>query len=325
MGDSQKLSLAFLGCGNATRMHSKTIRKIDGHVARYYASRDADKAVSACRMFGGAGSFESYAAAINDPKIDVVMINTPPADHLQLAVSALQAGKHVIVEKPPFLSVDDLDIVAAAARDADRQLLVAENYYYKPVLKLVRRLLSEDIIGEVVCVTVNALKKQTTSGWRDDSALSGGGALFEGGIHWMNFLANLGMTVSGVHGYFPNHADPQTERSSVVVFEYEEGAVGTLHYSWDVPSLINGVRISRVFGRKGSILFESNGIFATVSGTKRRAYLPGFRDIQGYRGMFRDFFRALRTGANPDFTLDMARLDLRNIASAYSGTALPKG
>ncbi len=330
------LRLVFLGCGHATRMHSRTLRNVPG-VARFYASRSADRAASYARTYGGRGSFGSYEAALADDRVNVALVATPPSSHLELALAALCAGKHVILEKPPLLASRDFDVLAQRARTASRRVFVAENYFYKPLLHRLRQLLAAGEIGEPRFVQLNALKTQHTNDWRDDAALSGGGALYEGGIHWIDFLANLGLQIGSVRGFIPR--DPRApaalsgasstpsaalpaprteqERSILVVAQFRQGAVGTLYYGWDIPTPWRGLRLSRIFGSGGSITFESNGLFIWLYGRRKRLIVPGMRDIAGYRAMFRDFFDALRTGREPAFTLAHARADLELVERVY--------
>jgi UDP-N-acetylglucosamine 3-dehydrogenase len=310
-----RLRCALLGCGFATRLHSRTLKRFRD-VERSYASRDRARAEEYSKRYGGVEAFGSYVEAIEDPRTDVVVIATPPTSHLELARRALEAGKHVIVEKPPFLRATDFDEVAARAREADRRVFVAENYFYKPLLRELRRHITDGAIGEVRIVSVNALKLQRTGDWRDRSDLSGGGALFEGGIHWVNFMANLGLEVVDAHGYRPGVPDG-LEKTMVAVFEYAGGAVGTLFYSWEIGSPMRGLRLSAVYGTAGAITFESNGLFLAVRGTKKRITSPGPRDLLGYAAMFDDFFRAIRTGAPARFELDAARRDLELVERIY--------
>lgn len=309
------VSLAFLGCGFATHLHSKTLRRFK-HVQRYYASRDAEKARRAAEKYRGAGSFLSYEAAIEAPEIDVVLVATPPSRHLDLTLRALQAGKHVIVEKPPFLSVADFDRVRRESERVGRQVFVAENYFYKPLAVKLRELLLTNMIGKVRFVHVNALKRQRVNDWRADPELAGGGALMEGGIHWVNFVANLGLTVERVSGFFPDQQAGR-ERSALLAFRFREGAAGALYYSWETPSLFRGLRLSKIYGTHGSITFESNGLFVAVRGRQVWLLFPGLRDIAGYRAMFADFFASLQEERPARFTLDLARQDLALIEQAY--------
>lgn len=310
------LNLAFLGCGSATRRHSKTLRRLDGDVRRFYASRDLAKAREFNRRFRGGGTFGSYEEALRDERTDVVLVATPPISHLDLTLQALDAGKHVIVEKPPFLRAADFDAVQRAQERTGRRVMVAENYFYKPIAERIRQIIASGAIGQVRIVSVNALKEQKLEGWRDREELAGGGALFEGGIHWVNFMANLGLPVLAAHGYRPGGGSGP-ERSMVAVFEYAQGAVGTLYYSWEVKSPLKGLRLSRIFGSHGSITFESNGLFLLLYGERRRMYFPRPRDLLGFQAMFRDFFHALRSGGEPRFDLPRARRDLELIEEIY--------
>ncbi|MBD0321678.1 MAG: Gfo/Idh/MocA family oxidoreductase, partial [Gemmatimonadetes bacterium] len=132
--------IAFLGCGFATRIHTKRLRGMEG-VSLFYASRSQAKAEEFSRRAGGAGAFGSYEAAIADPRVEVVVVATPPTTHLELTLAALAAGKHVVVEKPPFLHAADFDAVRTARDAAGRRVMVAENYFYKPMAEALRRVI----------------------------------------------------------------------------------------------------------------------------------------------------------------------------------------
>ena len=304
-----RLGLAFLGCGWATRLHSRTLRGFRDGVRPFYASRDAAKAAEYAKRFHGAGSFASYEAALASPDVNAVLIATPPSSHLDLTLRAIAAGKDVIVEKPPFMTVADFDRVAAETRTTGRLVMIAENYFYKPMAETLRAIIASGDLGDVRFINVNALKRQKTGDWRDDPAMSGGGAMFEAGVHWINFMVNLGLPVETVHA-FRAGAPTGPDRSSLVVVKYANGAVGSLAQSWEIPSALKGVRLSRIFGTVGSVTFESNGVFAFQRSRRTRLLFPGFRDMLGYGAMFRDFFSSIRTRAQPRFSFSLARRDL---------------
>lgn len=308
--------IAFLGCGNVARAHAKRLRR-HRSVSVGFASRDAERARDFARELRGT-AYASYDDAIAAADVDAVAVVTPPSLHLPLALAALAAGKHVILEKPPLPRAADFDAVAAAAARAGRQVLVAENYYYKPVLERLRRLLAEQVVGDLLFVHANAIKRQPVRDWRADPALALGGALYEGGIHWIDFMATLGPAVRAVRGFRPPPPPGALERSMLVAFDYADGAVGTLAYSWEVPSTAKGLRLSKIYGRAGTITFESNGLWVLCHGTKTRFYVPGLRDLSGYRAMWADFVRALETGAPPRMTLAQARRDLELVEQAYA-------
>ena len=314
------ITLAFLGCGAVARAHAKRLGRHRRDVQVAFASRDRARAAAFGRDLGGP-TYASYDEAIDSPAVDAVAITTPPSLHKELALRALAAGKHVVIEKPPVATAAELDEIAEAATRAGKRAFVAENYFYKPSLRRVRSLIEAGAIGDVLFVHTNAIKRQETSGWRDDRALALGGALFEGGIHWVDFMANLGLTVRGVRGYRAgNAAGP--DRSMMVAFEYAEGAAGMLSYSWEVPSTARGLRLSKIYGRAGTITFESNGLWTFCHGRKLRFYV-GLRDLAGYRAMWADFVAAWKEDRDAAMTLAHARRDLALLEQAYSTAKEP--
>ena len=286
----------------------------------YYASREEKKAKAFSTEYKGSGYFGSYASAITSPDIDVVFISTPPDSHLQLTVEAMNAGKHVIIEKPPFPGSSDFDIIEKLRQKQGTQLLVAENYFYKPLLQKLRHVISENMIGDIKFLFINATKTQKRNDWRGDEKIACKGALFEGGIHWINFISNLGLTLRSVTGFMPGRADKKQtmELSMEVIAEYEEGAVGTLFYSWEINTLLKGLRLSRIYGNQGSITFESNGLFIFIrSKNKWKFIFPGLTNIGGAKLMFKDFFSALRNGEEAQFSFAQAKRDVMLIEQAY--------
>lgn len=314
------LRIALLGCGEAARLHSAALRGLKG-VECLYASRDERRAREFAARLGGSGFFPSYEAALESPEVDAAVILTPPPQHLEWTLAALRAGKHVVVEKPPFLRSSDFDAVEEAERKSGRRALVAENYHYKPLVRTLRRLISGDVIGQVRFLVVNAMKEQSAAGWREREADTGGGAFYEGGIHWVNLMTSLGLTVRGARGLHPAPA-ASPERSLLAIFDYAEGAVGALLHSWEAPSPLRGLRLSRIYGRQGAIAFESNGLFVAVWGRRPRLVLPGLlRDLTGRAAMWRDFVECLRTGREPSLSLAHVRRDLELVEAVYASLA----
>jgi predicted dehydrogenase len=311
---ARALHVAILGCGVAAELNGPVLAGLG--VGCSYASRDPARARRFAERLRGCGAFSSYESALSAPDVDAVLVATPPALHAELALAALLAGKHVIVEKPPFMRSADFTAVEAAARSARRRVLVAENYHYKPLAVTLRRLLAEGAVGELLFLHVNALKRQAVSGWRGDSAAAGGGALFEGGIHWVSFLSHLGPVVRDVRGFVSgSRAD---ERGVAAVFQYEGGAVGTLLHSWNVPSALGGLRNSRIYGREGVIAFESNGLAVWMWGRRKGVLFPGVRDLVGRRAMWRDYLRVVRGEGEPAYDLAHARRDLELVERIYA-------
>jgi predicted dehydrogenase len=322
------IHLGFLGCGFITRVHSRHLRKMPSEFACSYASRDPARADEYRRRFQGARHYRDYEEALRDPGLDAVVVAVPPRYHLELTLKALQMGKHVLVEKPAFARLDDYPIAIEARDRAGRVVLVGENDHYKPLCVELRRLLASGVIGELVFghfVTVMK-KPKSADDWRNLEEMAGGDAFFEEGIHWLHIAGSLGPRIRTIHGYRPAPSGEgplqgdQRRKSMLAAFQYDNGAVGALYYSREIPSLLRGFRLSKLFGREGIITFESNGAFILVRGRglPRFTLLPGVRDIRGYRAMYRDFVGAIRNGHTPEMSLERAMDDHRLMDLVYA-------
>jgi predicted dehydrogenase len=318
------LRLAFLGCGFITRVHSRHLRALRADLIPLYASRERAKADAYCREFNGGGSFGDYAAAIEDPAVDAVVIAVPPRFHLELALQALDAGKHVLVEKPAFLTIEDYERVRAERDRVDRVVLVGENDHYKPLAVRLRQLVADGVIGDMVFAHFVTLahRLKHEGDWRNDETMAGGDAFFEEGIHWLHLASSLGPRIVEIRGYRPSisrRGPDRRAKSMMVAFRYDNDAVGSLYYSREIPSLLRGLRISKLLGRRGIITFESNGLFILVRGNGLpRLVIPGLTDIRGYRAMYADFVSAIRAGRAPEMSLERAMEDHRLMDQAYA-------
>jgi predicted dehydrogenase len=318
------LRIAFLGCGFITRVHSRNLRRFRGEIVCGYASRDKTKAAEFCSQYRGTASYGDYAEAIADPGIDAVVIAVPPRFHLELTLQALAAGKHVLVEKPAFPTMGDYEMVREARDRAGRVVLVGENDHYKPLAVVLRRLLAEGVIGDMVFGHFSSIvhRLKAADDWRNDESMAGGDAFFEEGIHWLHLAGSLGPTITGITGFRPEPSAAGPDRrakSMLVAFSYDNGAVGSLYYSREIPSLLKGLRLSKLFGRKGIITFESNGIALLARGQGfPRIIFPGFRDIRGYQAMYRDFRQSIETGRAPEMSLERAIDDQRLMDQIYA-------
>jgi predicted dehydrogenase len=319
--------IAFLGCGFITGVHSRHLRALRSDIVCSYASRDGEKAEAFCRRHGGVKSYSGYAQAIADDQVDAVVVAVPPRYHLDLTLQALSADKHVLVEKPAYLRMADYQRVLEAKARAQRIVLVGENDHYKPLAVCLRALLREGVIGDMLFAhfTTLAKKFKGADDWRNDEGMAGGDAFFEEGIHWLHLAASLGPRIVRIEGFRPalSSGGPDTRaKSMMVAFAYDNGAVGSLYYSREVPSLLRGLRLSTLSGRDGIITFESNGLFVIARGRGfPRLLLPGFRDIRGYRAMYRDFVSAIREQRPPQMSLERAMDDQRLMDRIYESLA----
>ena len=195
---------------------------------------------------------------------------------------------------------------------------MAENYGYKPLLARLQAILAAGEIGELRFAHVNAVKRQQVNGWRTEAGAAGGGALFEGGIHWIDFIAHLGPPVRSARGFRsgPGGAGAQ-QRGGAGVRRRRGGHACSIPGRSPRRCAACACRAST--GPQGAVAFESNGLFVAVYGRRKRLHLPGLRDIAGYRAMFADFFAAIGTGREPLMTLSRARRDHELLEAAEQG------
>ena len=226
--------------------------------------------------------------------------------------------------------MEDFETVVAARARAGRVVLVGENDHYKPLAVELRKLIADGVLGEMVFAhfATIAHKLKAADDWRNDEEMAGGDAFFEEGIHWLHLANSLGPRIVEAHGYRPPmsaaEGPDRRAKSMLVSFTYDNGAVGSLYYSREIPSLFRGLRLSKLFGRRRVISFESNGTFVVVRGEGApRITFPGFSDMRGYRAMYRDFVRSIREGSQPQMNLETAIQDQRLMEQIYSNARIP--
>lgn len=311
--------LCMLGCGRIAAVHSRVARSLGG-VELLFASRSREKAEQYNRRYGGIAAFGNYEEACADARVDAVVVCTPHAFHVEHARLAARHRKATLIEKPVTRTLAELGAIETAVRAAGTICMVAENYHFKPAVTVLRRHLEAGDVGEPLFIELNRAGRQRPTGWRADPELMGGGALLEGGVHWVNYLCRLGGPVREVCA-----AQPTTGRPPVAPFEdglevlvrFESGAVGKLLHAWSVTNRLAGLGLSKVYGSEGNITFESNGLFALVTGRRTRLRFPGVRDLMGYRAMLRHFLDCVRARREPDMSLAVARRDLAVVLAAY--------
>ena len=300
--------ICVVGCGQIGSAHA---RRLNGKASLRFQSRRRESAEQLSAAVGGEGVFDSLDEALASPDVDAVVIATPPEAHAPQVIRALEAGKAVFVEKPLCTTLAEINAIEAAV--GDRPVLVGENYYYKPSLHRIKSWLEGGEIGQVVRARVRKCMTQEAAGWK-----AAHGALFEGGIHFVALLNGLfGPATAVQSALFPGHSKGQAERHSCLRLEYGQASV-ELEYAWDTPSLTKGTfQHSWIEGDGGRIVFESNGIYARLSGKRSKFCFPGFSDLMGYGAMFDDFLDCIQTGREPVSSLARARQDLETVFRAY--------
>ena len=307
--------VAVVGAGSIAPTHAKNLR---GGARLLFAARRPESARRLAARFGGEPLEGGFEEALERPEVRGVVLATPAEQHAGQILAALAAGKSVLAEKPmttDFAAVERIG--QALAGRPPGSLMVAENYAYRPVLRLLRPALAE--IGPIRTVRLRKVTNQRSPGWRERH-----GALLEGGIHLVAFLGALldappSAEAPAVRAEFPGPARP--ERHSITRIEYPSGVEAEVRYGWDRPSLPGGIlQHSSVEGERGRIVFETNGLYVLV---RRRRFFRlrsgPLADLLGFAAMARDFLAVLRDPSRPPkYGFPEARRDLAVVERAYS-------
>ena len=149
------LNLGIVGCGRVTTMfHLKAIKEVEdlsivAVVDRHKPSMEGVK--NAC---GANKGYCDFFKLLSDPQVEAVVINTPPQLHEEMVIQALQAGKHVLCEKPLATSVEGAMRIRDVAKGSGKVVLTVHNYAFTPSLENAIKLIEEGSLGKVEKVTV---------------------------------------------------------------------------------------------------------------------------------------------------------------------------
>ena len=190
---TDRLRVGFIGLGRIADMHYEGYR--NNPRASLDAVCDVDPALTQRRAaeWGAGKTYDDYRRLLDDPDIDAVEIITPHHLHAEMSIAALEAGKHVSVQKPIALNVTEADAMLAAADRSNRLFRVIENYRFSPLFARAREMLHAGEIGEPLTLRIKSLTGNMRHGWdvpsnaqdwRSDSARSGqGSTVFDHGQH----------------------------------------------------------------------------------------------------------------------------------------------
>jgi len=313
-------AICFLGCGTMAERHARNLKKMYPSMKISFASRDISRAQEYVQRLKGHRAYGSYEEPLSDPGIDIVFIVTPHAYHSELAVAAANAKKDIIVEKPVTRTMEELAAIVKAVGKNNVRFTVAENYHYKPAMRQIREFIDQGYIGKPLVVELTKINHDRVSGWRTDPDMMGGGALLEGGVHWINALRTLAghpcervMAAMPVEDY---DMSAPFEDTIMVVGQYGP-VVGRLLHSWRIPNRLKGVSISKIYGTEGVITFESNGLFALLNGKKKRIRFFNPFSFLGFKSMLLSLVEDYRSGRPWEPSLERIQEEFATIHGAY--------
>lgn len=260
-----------------------------------------------------------YHELLAAPDIEAVDIVLPIALNAPVAIDALRAGKHVIVEKPIAGDVVSGEaVVAEAHRRPEQVLLVAENMRYEPRIRRAREVLDAGRIGRVVMLHADVLSPldpenpYSQTAWRQRPEHLGG-YLSDGGVHQVAVLQMLAGPVTTVQGLVTSfHSGEDVPDTMLANLRFATGAVGHLTYATDVhrqePSPV------RVYGTEGRLEIHDDRI--VLSNRDGEQEIPSAGGPTGLDQEFVDFYTCVTTGKRPDVAPEDALRDLEVIDAA---------
>jgi len=220
---------AVVGTKGVGQDHLKAI----GGIAEVELVAVCDVDAEAARVSGeecGVAWFQDYHELLKMDGLEVVDIATPHYLHAPMAIEALEAGIHVVVEKPMAMAVSEADEMVAAARSAGRLLGVCQNYRCAPEMVVAKRLIEEGILGRVTNAVWSAPRVRTqayydSGKWRGTWEREGGGVVINQGIHDLDALRYLLGEPSRVLGSIQRLChDIEVEDVVNAIVEFKSGA-----------------------------------------------------------------------------------------------------
>ncbi len=290
--------VGVVGAGNFAASTLVPALQKAGAVLHGIASANGLSGTLLAKKHGIASSTTDYRTLLTDPAIDLCVITTRHNNHARLAIEALQAGKHVFVEKPLAIYDDELMAVIETQQATGRMVLVGFNRRFSPTAQKAKTLLGGQQSGAVpmnIVATMNA-GAIPASAWVHDRAVGGGRILGEA-CHHIDLITYLaGSPVLSVcmnaMGKFPT----ETSDSATILLRYANGATGVVNYFANGSKAYAKERVE-VYSQERTLVLDN---FKTLKGYGFRGFssLSGGQD-KGHTEQFRRLVQTLRTGGPP--------------------------
>jgi predicted dehydrogenase len=292
--------------------------------------RDEERARSFAEQYGATTIYTRYEDLLADPSIDVVYLGTPNWLHAEQTVQALDAGKHVLVEKPMALTVADAERMVDAAQRAGRLLGVGFHLRHHPLLIELRRRLQSEEYGPITLVQAQwGIDMAAVTGWKVDPNLAGAGSIMGLGVHLIDLIHWLtGREVSAVTAWAdgPSARYP-VEFLTLAVLELNDGTIGQVTCSRRLPHSRNHLTVYTPGARltaEGVISMRGEGeLLVGRNGAEDRVEMPL---PNPYGAEIAAFSRAVQTGtpfaASGEDGLRVVQVTTRLIEAAEAGKTL---
>lgn len=320
------MRLGIVGCG---LIGQKRAAAAKGHEVVLVADLDASRAQALADKTGAAVAKDWQALVAAD--LDVVIIATLHGSLAPIAIGALDAGKHVLVEKPAGMNVDEVARVAAAAKKAGKVCKVGFNHRFHPAIWKAKEIADSGALGPMMFIRGRyghggrlGMEKE----WRAIPELSGGGELIDQGSHLIDlsrwFLGDLELAFAATPTLF---WDMKVDDNCFLALKNGSGNIAWLHASWSEWKNMFSLEI---YGRDGKLMIDGLGGSYGAEKLTWFKMLPQMGppettvfDFQGpdvsWDAEFADFADAIATNRRATGDIEDALAMHKIIAAAYQG------
>ncbi len=336
--------VGVIGAGDAANHHIPALLSLAE--VRLLAMADVNPARLRDRSerFGVKATFDDYRRLLDHPGIDVVAILTPPAFHLEMALAAMQAGKHILLEKPITATLDEAHILCEKERGFQGKICVAYNLRFARQVQLLRQLLETGQLGTIEILrcfaSTPSMLGPNRPTHRGDRA-QGGGSVIELGVHhydlWSYLLDSQVADVTAatrsefmhdqsavVAGRMANGALVTTCISLCAAEQYEIEVLGSAARARASLYRYDGFELLRTGETAGAAGARAAGLWRSISGFPNavRALRHGGDFLESFRGLWRHLVACILEDRTPGPDLK-AGLDSLAVAVATSNATRP--
>ncbi len=301
------LRLALVGGGVVARVHAETIGRLGERAKLVAVVTRRQQSAEQLGALSEADPSTSLTDTVSRPDVDAVVVCTPTGLHAQAAVAALEAGKHVLVEKPLDVTVVAAMRVVEAARRSGRVAAVVSQHRFDTASRKVHDALCSGLLGRPTScvVTMPWWRPQAyyvSAPWRGTRALDGGGALLNQAIHSVDLMTWFLGVPEEVFAWTGRlaHERIDVEDTAVAMVRFPGGALGVAHAT--TAAYPDGPARVQVHGDRGSAVIEDDRLVVLSGSGDVEAGSPAGRDGDpgdAFLAQYEDFVDAVREGRPP--------------------------
>jgi predicted dehydrogenase len=338
----EKTKVALLGAGFIADIHLESYHRFvpEAEVVAVY-TRDRAKAEAFARKHRIRRSFTDLDRAIEESDCEVVDVCLPNFLHHRAVMAAARAGKHVIVEKPLSMTLEEADEMIGECKKARRKLMYAEELCFAPKYERVRRLAGEGAFGRIYMLKQAEKHSGPHSDWFYDIKQSGGGVLMDMGCHalaWFRWMLGGRPRALSVQAHLQtgliHKGRTRGEENSLVIVEFDGGTVGVAENSWakhggmeDSAEVYGtgGVCYADLFQGNAALTYSEQGYGYAMekAGSTKGWTFTIFEEAfnQGYPQELNHFIECVREDRPPVVTGEDGRAVLELLYAAYRSAA----